>query len=264
MMFRRGDKSGSVKVFEVTPYSALAEIYDQVMSHVDYARWARHLLRLAKLHGMRPRRVLDISCGTGRLCREFYRKGLDVLGCDASVPMLRVAVANADAAAKTHYWCATMERSAVRGPIDMAISSYDSMNYLHSPDDWLKVLHHINRVLTPGGLFIFDVSTIRNSQEVFAEYSHQEKFFKGSYWRQSLFDPHTCMQYYYFEIELSNNPGCLYKEVHSQTIRTLGEIQSIIAKSAFVFLAHYADFGLRQGSEEADRVHFVLQKTSLK
>ncbi len=248
------------QVITAEPYSALAQIYDQVMNHVDYDRWARHLIRLARLHGVEPRTVLDVSCGTGTLCREFQSRGYKILGCDASLPMLRRAVAAHGSRAAIPYWCSSMDRVAVHMPVDLVLSSYDSMNYLHEPRQWQAVFHRIHDLLAPGGLFIFDISTLRNSTEIFADYVHQEEFEEGSYRRTSLFDAGRNIQYNYFEIELSGTPGCLYIEVHSQSIRALAEIEGFVAQSPLELLGDYANFSLRPGSERAERVHFVLKK----
>lgn len=248
------------RIIAAEPYSALAQIYDQVMNHVEYDRWARHLIRLTRLHGGAPQTVLDVSCGTGTLCREFQARGFRVLGCDASLPMVKRALAGSGSSSAIPYWCAAMDRVALRTPVGLVLSSYDSMNYLHEPGQWHAVFRQIHSLLEPGGLFIFDISTLRNSQEIFADYVHREKFPEGSYRRTCHFDAGANIQYNYFEIELSGAPGCLYKEVHSQSIRALAEVEDFIAKSPFILLGSYANFTLRPGSEKAERVHFVLRK----
>lgn len=259
-MFPRRHHSPARSV-EVEPYQALARIYDQVMDHVDYGHWARYLNKLARLHGMTPRRLLDISCGTGSLCQEFARKGCQVYACDGSLPMLTVAKAKRQQGSSAiHYWCATMDRVTIRQPVDLIISSYDSMNYLQSSRDWLAVLNQVYSLLRPDGLFIFDISTLHNSIQLFAHYHHHERFPQGSYRRESRFDAATRMQYNYFEIELSGDPDCLYKEKHRQRIRPLAEIEAMIAATPFTLAGGYTNFSLRPASETADRIHFVLQK----
>jgi SAM-dependent methyltransferase len=260
-MFNRRKKIAPGSVIEVEPYTALAQIYDQVMNHVDYSHWARYLLKLAQLHGMSPKMVLDISCGTGSLCREFSDKGMDVLACDASLPMLRIAVRKATpAAGAIRYWCAEMAQVVLNRPVDFVLSSYDSMNYLQQAGDWHAALLQTHALLRPGGLFIFDISTLRNSVEIFADYVHQEEFKEGSYRRESFFDQESKLQYNNFEIELTGHPDCLYKEVHVQRIRSLAEVDELIAHSPFTLLGCYADFSVHPGSEKADRVHYILQK----
>lgn len=259
-MFHRRNNDVPLQVIDTEPYAVLASIYDQVMNHVDYDHWARHLLRLARLHGVSPRRILDLSCGTGRLCRELAARGYELLACDASLPMLKVAIQNAAQAPPIRFWCASMDRMATKNPVDLVISSYDSMNYLHTPAQWQATLQQAHRILHPGGLFIFDVSTLHNSIEVFADYVHEEQFAEGCYRRESRFALETHLQYNFFEIELSAAPGCLYKEVHVQKIRSLAEIDRFIAASPFICLGRYANFSLRPGSDRADRVHYVLVK----
>jgi SAM-dependent methyltransferase len=251
----------NIQSISITPYSALAEIYDQVMDHVDYGHWANYVYKLAALHGAEPRTVLEVSCGTGALSRELSLRKIRVLACDVSLAMVQKATRRGQGKARNvTYWCSDMRRIGLRIPADLVLSLYDSMNYLIQDVDWVQALLQMHEQLRPGGLFIFDISTLRNSIETFADYQHEENFSLGYYRRESYFDATTSLQYNHFDIILHQKPDALYTEVHKQRIRPLNEVVQLIAQTPFKFLANYADFTLRPGSEKADRVHFVLQK----
>ncbi len=258
------NKASEAEKNPTDPYSALAAIYDQVMDHVNYRRWALYVLKLARLHGESPHRVLELSCGTGNLAQELCFHGMHVLACDASVAMIKRAVAKTyQPPHQALFWCSDMRRIALRRPVDMALSLYDSMNYLLEERDWIETMRQIYHHLKPAGLFIFDVSTLHNSQETFAGYRHEERLSEGVYHRECYFDAGNHIQYNYFNIRLHGNATNTYSEIHRQRIRALEEVTSLISRTPFRLVASYSDFTLRPGSEKADRVHFVIQKAIL-
>jgi predicted TPR repeat methyltransferase len=73
------------------PYSALADVYDEIMQDVPYAHWCdfvRSELTSARVVG---RRVLDLGCGTGRAGEPYRDRGFEVVGVDPSEAMIRAA-----------------------------------------------------------------------------------------------------------------------------------------------------------------------------
>jgi len=241
------------------PYSALAPIYDYVMDHVDYALWARYLSSLFKQHGDKVQRVLDVSCGTGSLCRHLADAGLTVYGCDAAWPMLREARKKVGA---QRLWCGDLRSVGATWAPQAVLSTYDSMNYLMTQADWMAALQSIHWLLPVGGLFIFDISTLYNSTTVFQRYIQKDATPGGNYLRTSYFQPRGSIQVNEFKIRLAEAPNVLFKEVHRQKILSLETVRGYIAESPFQLQAGYSDFTFLPANEKAERVHFVLKKTA--
>ena len=66
-------------------YQDFSEFYDCLMQDVDYAARAEYLLSLFKKHtGSMPSVVLDVACGSGSLCAELVKRGVDTVGVDVS------------------------------------------------------------------------------------------------------------------------------------------------------------------------------------
>ena len=241
----------------VPPYSALAPIYDQVMEHVNYRRWAAYVHNIVSRFQPDSRCIVDISCGTGT-CAVFLSKyGYRVTGLDSSLPMLKEAQRKTRAA---HFICADLSLLPLTTEAGTIVSLYDSMNYLLEEDLWHKAFVDVHRALKKDGLFIFDVSTLMNSKRDFSRYVHRETFHNGSYVRKSSFDRQEFIQKNYFEIKLHDRPGFVFCENHQQRIRPLKEILMFIDASPFDLLAGYKDFTFEPFDEECERVHFVLKK----
>ncbi len=243
------------KVKQAPPYSALAPLYDYVMAHVDYEKWARYLTTLIKKHGDGRQQVLDASCGTGNLLPWLAKAGFTVYGCDSALPMVRVARKKNPA---YPIWCGDVRHPALRKRWQVILSTYDSMNYLMSEKDWLASLHQIHSMLEPMGLFIFDVSTLYNSQTLFQRYVQKDETPIGRYHRTSYFRKREQIQFNEFKIKLIGEPAITWHEVHRQKILALDKVKSYIAKTPFKVAASYADFTLMQARENAERVHFVV------
>jgi 2-polyprenyl-3-methyl-5-hydroxy-6-metoxy-1,4-benzoquinol methylase len=245
------------KIEKVQPYSALGPIYDYVMDHVDYQNWARYLATLIKKHGDHLQRVLDISCGTGNLLPWLTRAGFTVYGCDSAVSMVHVARKKNTG---QRIWCGDVRHPALRRGWQVILSTYDSMNYLMSAKEWLDSLQQIYGLLEPGGLFIFDVSTLHNSQTLFQRYVQKEKTPLGVYHRASYFRKREQIQINEFKIKMTSVPGVTWHEVHRQKILALEQVLAYLAQTPFILSGSYADFTQMPARESAERVHFVVQK----
>lgn len=243
------------------PYTALSEIYDIVMSHVNYREWAHYIDELIDHIGLEIRTIMDISCGTGSFAFELERLDYDVRGCDYSSEMVSKAVLKArQKKSNIPFWNADMCYTSWCQPVQAVVSLYDSMNYLLKEHLWHECLSQIYSSLPHNGLFIFDVSTISNSQFYFNDYVQRERTDEMSYVRQSIFHRKSKIQENNFEIQLVSHPGIVYHEKHRQRIHDLQTLQRWIGQTCFKVIGIYEGFTLCPGTEKSERVHFVLLK----
>ncbi|HPG39169.1 MAG TPA: class I SAM-dependent methyltransferase [bacterium] len=242
------------------PYTYLSYLYDFVMNHVNYKSWARYVAQIINTHGQNIHSIADISCGTGNFCKELLSLGYTVWGCDSCYNMVKMGKQKYDQEYNFYIWCADMQHLSFHKAPDMIVSLYDSMNYFLEPEQWSRCLQNVYSTLKSGGLFVFDVSTLHNSLDVFRNYSQREKSADGSYYRKSHFDKKSALQINYFEIKLNNYPGITFCETHRQRIHPLGEIMEFIQQTQFKILGCYNGFTFTPGDEYAERVHFVLAK----
>ena len=73
-------------------YRAIATAYDRLNADVDYIAWSEFLEAcFDKFLPARPRIVLDLACGTGRMTFPLADRGYDMIGIDGSADMLAEA-----------------------------------------------------------------------------------------------------------------------------------------------------------------------------
>ncbi len=72
-------------------FTSVAPYYDKLMASVPYRFWLSYIEALWKTHGIKPRRVLDLACGTGTVSLLLAGSGMDVVGVDISPEMIEAA-----------------------------------------------------------------------------------------------------------------------------------------------------------------------------
>jgi predicted TPR repeat methyltransferase len=253
----------SVRTKQYKIYTELAPIYDYVMRHVNYRKWAEYVSTLFQFVGMDVKTILDVACGTGTLGLILNDMGFHVLGFDYSPDMVLQGIQKARREGNSfHLWCGDMTQFAKQKPVDAVLCLYDSMNYLMEENQWQRTFPCVARVLQPGGLFIFDISTEANSFRHFHDNTEKDHGPGFKYIRQSTYDKTTKVQVNEFQITWKNRPNQVIVETHQQIVLSLESVENRIPKSEFTVLGIYDDFSTEPGTELSDRVHFLLQKHS--
>lgn len=148
-------------------YEELAPAYDLFTAHHDHERWLGAIEALARRHGLTGRRVLDVGCGTGKSFLPLLERGYDVTACDLSPAMVRCARRKV-AGRGVRVTVADMRALPALGSFDLITCLDDALNYLTEPGDLTAAFTSARRLLAPGGLYVFDVNTMRTYRETFA------------------------------------------------------------------------------------------------
>lgn len=99
-------------------------------------------------------RLLDVGCGGGVLAEEFARLGPRVTGIDVSAESLEVARAHARSEGLSiDYQAGSATGLPFDGSSFEVVSCCDVLEHIPG---WERVIAEVGRVLTPGGLFLFD------------------------------------------------------------------------------------------------------------
>lgn len=144
---------------EREPYAGLAEIYDLLMSAVDYEAWADYVEALMEHFDCRPRRLVDLACGTGGSAFPFAARGYCVDAVDLSAAMLKKARAGAGRRGlRIKFYRQDLRALRLPRSYDAALLFQDGLNYLLSDEELAAAIAAVQGALVPGGFFVFDLT----------------------------------------------------------------------------------------------------------
>lgn len=255
------------KKIKKEPYSVLAEIYDHVMSEVDYETWADYIDEIILTHHPDAAKLLELACGTGTVALSLEE--LDcykITATDGSADMIQVARKKAEKSrSEINFKQMDFLNFDLDEQFDVVYMIFDSLNYLHHDSELLKLHENVRNVLNPDGLFIYDFTTPRNSRKAIQYLNRQEQKIddKIRYLRDSSYDSGKRIHTNQFKIEMrpdeSETTMLSYRETHEQKIYTLKQIRTIIDKTDFTILEAYDGFQLKPANQKSLRITMVLQ-----
>ena len=113
-------------------YGEIADIYDSLMTTVDYDTWFSHYMTLFSM-GEPVQHILELGCGTGNMTYRFARH-FDVTGVDLSERMISEAqkkTKTSDARHKVTFVQGDMRFFVTHETFDAVVAVFDVMNYAH-------------------------------------------------------------------------------------------------------------------------------------
>lgn len=163
-------------------YEQLAAVYDRFTDSYDHDAWVAGLERIARSHGLRGRRALDVACGTGKSFQPLLERGYDVWACDLSPAM--VAEAHRAARVPAHrVLVADMRELPELGAFDLITCLDDAVNYLLSDDDLERAFASVARLLAPDGVYVFDANSLATYRDGFSTRATFERPLAEAIWR---------------------------------------------------------------------------------
>lgn len=240
-------------------YGCFAEVYDKLTKDIDYKKWADYIELLFATHGISPKLVVDLGCGTGSFCEKMINKGYEMIGIDSSAEMLSQArqKINDDILLLNQDMC----DFELYGTVDAFVSLLDSVNYLTDKRKLRNMFKLVKNYLNPGGLFIFDINTVFKFENV---YSNNTFYFVDDdicYIWQNTYDrkKRICE----FDLTFFIKSGELYKrfdEVHYEKAYEIDEIVEVCKHENLILEGVYHEFALKKPRKNSQRVFFVFSK----
>lgn len=241
-------------------FTDVTEHYDALMACVPYRRWVDYIEEILRRINCRPETILDIACGTGTVDEILTERGYKVTGVDIAPGMIEVAkrktVMNCSA---IPYYVQDAAELSVDGKFDLAISLFDSFNYILDASRLDQAINRIYEHLNQGGYLIFDINT---------EYALTHGFFNQSnicvypkYVWNADYDRESriCSVNMVFEV-LENGEKRQFTEIHRQKAYKIEDIDAMLMKAGFQIMGHYNAYKFSQPSRRSDRVFFVTRK----
>ena len=246
----------------MSAYESFADYYDELTENVEYEKMAGYILKILEIHNHKPGKMVDLACGTGSLTLEFAKKGIDVMGVDASYEMLSVAknkVLEYDE--NIFFVCQKMQELELMEQVDTIVCTLDSINHLEKKSDVQKTFEKVSKHLKNGAYFIFDVNTIYKHDFVLANNTfvyETEKIF--CVWQNNLDAENHRI---FINLDFFEEKDGIYfrsSEEFFENAYAEKEIESMLTKANLEVVDKYSEMTLEQPVETAERIFYVTRK----
>ena len=239
--------------------ASFASIYDDVMGTVPYKVWYDYLQEVMAFYGFEAGKVLDLACGTGNMSILFARDNYQVTGVDRSSGMLEVARQKAkEEGLEINFIEADLCSFQVKERYDLAISLFDSLNYILKLEDLQKVFKNVYDSLRDGGIFVFDVNTISRLMSI----EPGTTILNG--------EDYTCIwedivnkEEKLWQVKLKiyhKDTGEYHEEFHQETGYKIADLKEGLKEAGFQDMDVYNAYTFTEASDSDNRIYFVALK----
>jgi ubiquinone/menaquinone biosynthesis C-methylase UbiE len=249
-------------------YHDVAAVYDVLMAGVPHNLWLARIERaLRDRDKPRAHSVLDVACGTGIVTELLWRRGYKpIVGVDISAEMIDIARTKAmgrGAPPEVRFEVQDVTALDLGGAtFDLAVSMFDSLNYVTDPDALARAFVRIHGHLNPGGVLAFDLNSLYAlSHDLFTQvhlYGPVRHRWKAHWDRETR----LCRVVMEFEIDDKENGGVReFQEVHVQRAYAIPEVKSFLEEAGFVKVEVFGNYGDRPPTTKSDRLLFVAERS---
>jgi ubiquinone/menaquinone biosynthesis C-methylase UbiE len=242
-------------------FARFAPYYDRFMvRYVNYPSWVRYVQRLFARHHRKPKLILDVACGSGLPTMLFARQGYRIIGVDRSEAMLKILQDKiGDLDIRTIH--SDIRDFELPEPADAAVSLYDSINYLLTPDDMKRCFQAVYRNLMPNGIFIFDMNTIYGLAAFWGNRTTVRDVEDIHTIWHTTYDVDTHISILHLTFYVSESKHLVrYDEIHEERGYRIGEIESCLRAAGFRKADFYQHGGFGPPGPEATRIMIVAEK----
>ena len=273
-------------------YRSFASVYDEFMDGTDYQKTADQIQDMITRFGVsKPSQkrtgaseardvllaaeknlVVDLGCGTGKLTEILADRGYDVMGIDLSEEMLGIALERRDSLShRTLYLCQDMREFELYGTAGTFVSVGDSVNYLLTDEDMIKLFERVNTFLFPGGIFVFDFKTLHLYKDVIGDSTIAEDREDCSFIWENWYDDESRINEYDLSLFIRENGAGenenvfrKYQEIHRQRGYTLEDMKHFAEKAGLSWIAEMDSDTMGPASEESERILCVVREKGKK
>jgi SAM-dependent methyltransferase len=234
------------------------------MDNVPYDEWTDYLQHLLSKNGISKGLVLELGCGTGSMTRRLASAGFDMIGIDNSEEMLQIAREKSGKDTENIlYLCQDMREFELYGTVAAVVSVCDSMNYILSEEELLRVFRLVNNYLDTNGLFIFDLDTEYAYSEILGDQTIAENREEGSFiWENTYYTDEMIneINLTLFIPEQTNGLYNKYEETHYRKAYTIDVIKRLIEEAGMEWVAVYDALTEKKPKKNSERVYIIARE----
>jgi len=189
------------------------------------------------------------------------------MAVDRSAAMLREAQKKArQAGLAVTFLKQDIRQLRLERSVDLATCFFDSINYLLSYGDLTKTLAAVGRALNPGGLFVFDMNTVRGLTSSWDVHHSGRDLGDVAIIGSNSYDPEKMLgtiRISVFKKIKSHGVASLYEkftEVHTERAFPTEEIKNALQEGGLKLLASYDCMTFRKPNKTTGRILYVAEK----
>lgn len=244
-------------------YTDFAPVYDILMEHIPYDKWADYIEKILKRHGIDKGLVLELGCGTGTMTRLMAQKGYDMIGIDISEDMLSLAIQRSQKKDDgILYLCQDMREFELYGTVAAIYCVCDTINYMLTTDDLGKVFQLAGNYLDPGGLFIFDMDTIYLYEKVLADKTTYIEHDKGTFIWDNNFYPEEMINEVNLTmfIKQANSLYSKHQEIHTRRAYDIETIRRLLDEAGLDMIGAFHELTDEEPRPDSERIYVVAKE----
>lgn len=249
-------------------YHKFATVYDLMGADRHSLRMCDYTLELFKKFKIKPQSGLELCCGTGSALKFFIDHGYKMAGLDQSKQML--AQARKKVGESVPLTQATLPKFRFADAInprrprqfDFAYSYYDSLNYLLKPQDLQATFVNVQKHLSPGGWFFFDMNSPQALRGIWGNSvwggAHKDLCWIFRHTHDDANSLGTVRTTFFIR------EGKLWRrfdETHIERGYSLKVLRKLLEKSGFSVKAIYRCFTFDKATDNTNRICVVARKS---
>lgn len=230
-------------------YSFIAQLYDDIMSEIDYEFWADYLDGIIQEIKPDTESILELACGTGSLAYSMNELACyKMLATDLNADMIKLAIEKKEKSASYPQLLEFAVKDAsnfeIDTPFDAIICVFDSLNYLITDEEVEGFFKHSYDALENNGLLLFDFVTEKHCIENANNFAYEESFYKDfRVVREAIYPNENRNHTTSFNIyKDSNSLDLVAREIHIQKPYSLIFIEKFLIKYNFSIAGIFGDF----------------------
>lgn len=221
------------------------------MKHLDYKNWAEYILDLCDIYIADKINVLELGAGRGYISNYLSNKFENYIISDSSFAML-----SQNEKVKNLCVC-DMSSLPFNKEFDLIFSIFDSVNYLITPEAFIKYLIECKNILDTDGILTFDVS-LENNSLANIKGLNRKGIYKGIKYKQiSSYDTETRIHKNIVEMIIKDEH---FIETHFQQIYKFEDYFEFAEQANLKVIDVYDCFSFDEPTQKSERVQFVFGK----
>ncbi len=243
-------------------YDKFAEVYDLLMSDVNYDDWVKFIEEVFEISSIKPKNIIELACGTGNITNRMAKKGYNITGIDMSEQMLTIAKKKAhDMGLLVDYINQDMTEFNYSKKADCILCLCDGINYIIDEKKLLETFERIYATLEDRGVFIFDISSYYKLSEILGNNIFAENLEDISYIWENYFEPAESI----CELELTfflrkGNLFEKFNEIHYQRAYKKNELIELLHEVNFEDIDVFSDYTFKKAEKYDERKIFICYK----